>query len=764
MKDLVIVESPTKAKTIDKYLGGGYQVVSSKGHVLDLPEKDLGVNIEDGFEPTFVVQNEKLVDDLQRKVKDTTQVLLATDNDREGEAIAYDLRQILNGKQNGDGEKFQRIIFNEITKETIREAITQPLSIDLNKVDAQRARRILDRLVGYLISPLLSKSISGSRFEGLSAGRVQSVALRFIVDREEEREAFEPEEYWEIAVTLGKGEKGKGFELELKRIDDEKPDLGSREETEAVVEDLNQAEYTVADLKEKTKQRSPLPPFITSSLQRAASSVLHFSPSKTMRIAQQLYEGIELEEGIEGLITYMRTDSTRVAGKAREELRNYVEQTFGENYVVDNPRYFRKSDEAQDAHEAIRPTQVSRSPEAIRQFLKNDQYKLYKLIWDRFVATQMSNARYLRRKLEVEGDGYLFKTSASERLFDGFLKVLELKPLSDEDVDLPDNLSEGDGLDLLQVDPSQHFTNPPNRFSEAGLINDLEKGGIGRPSTYASIIHTIQSRNYVRKDNGSFVPTLLGFIAVNFLKQFFPETVQPELTAQMEESLDQIKNGDKTKEEVLAKFYEPLKGEIEEVEGILDSKKNVFEVRTDVACPKCLAPMNIRYWQGSPYLSCSDWPDCEETRNLPDDISFTFKEGQVLVAEELQKREKEAEELEGGKCEVCGSAMEVKHGRYGRFLSCTNEDCDNTKSIPTGVKCPSCGEGELVERYSRKRKQKFYGCSNYPDCKFTTSRRPHKQCPDCKSGVLIKDSSGDKLVCTTKSCNHQEELDSEEKP
>lgn len=759
MENLVIVESPTKANTISRYLGSKYEVLSSKGHVRDLPEKELGVEIEDGFRPTLVVNQKKLVDKLRKEAEGKNNVYLATDNDREGEAIAFDLYELLN--EDGDGSaqngKFKRIIFNEITKNSIKEALKQPTNIDLKKVDAQRARRILDRLVGYLISPLLSKTVSGSRFEGLSAGRVQSVALRYIVEREEEREKFDPKEYWKVAVDLYKESKSGAFPLQLKKVGGEKPDIGSEKEAREIEEKLNESSFTVSRLKEKRNKRSPLPPFITSTMQRAASSVLNFTPSKTMSVAQTLYEGVELDEGVEGLITYMRTDSTRVAKEANNALRGFINNKFGTDYLADDTRYFRKNSSAQDAHEAIRPTDVGRRPEEIKSHLSSDQFKLYKLIWDRFVATQMSPAVYKRRKVDVRADDLLFKTSGSKLLFDGFLKVLKLKPLKDQDVDLPEDLEEDQELQLKEVDLSQHFTKPPSRYTEAGLIKKLEKQDIGRPSTYASIISTIQQRDYIVKRNSSFTPTLLGFVVVEFLEEYFPEIVEPDLTAKMEKALDEIKDGETSKENTLTRFYAPLKKELDKVESSLEEKKNDFQIPTDVDCTSCDGHMNIRYWKGTPYLSCSSWPECEEKKSLPSDLSFTFEDGKVLIADELEKHEQEEAELGEKECPECGSPMEIKHGKYGRFYACTNPDCDETASISSGVQCPKCEDGELLERYSRRNKRKFYGCSNYPDCDYTTSDRPIKQCPDCDIGVLVE--SDGKLVCTNKNCDHEEEFE-----
>ena len=756
MSDLVIVESPTKASTIGKYLGSGYKVSSSKGHVLDLPKKELGVDIQKGFSPSLEVQNEKLIRGLRKKVNKGNKVYLATDNDREGEAIAYDLYSLLNGGGNPEeSEKFRRIIFNEITEDAIKKAIKDPVAIDMDKVSAQRARRILDRLVGYLISPLLSKAIAGSRFEGLSAGRVQTIALEFIVDREFRIQEFVPDEYWEIEIELEK--KGKKFPMELKKIEGQKPDIGKEEEARKIEEALKDLDYEVTKLTEKTKLRSPLPPYITSSLQRAASSVLGFSPTRTMRVAQQLYEGIELEKGSEGLITYMRTDSTRIASSAQKDLRNYIKAEYGSDYLTDDTRYFRKNKGAQDAHEAIRPTDVKRSPDKIKRFLSRDQKKLYKLIWNRFVATQMEDARYLRRRVEVKREGFLFKISASDLIFEGFLKVLPLSPLNDEDIDLPKGLEEGDLLKLVDVIPTQHFTKPPGRYTESGLIKKLEKKGIGRPSTYASIIGTVQSRDYVHKHNGSFVPTMLGFIAVEFLKRFFSDTLQPELTAEMESYLDKVKGGELSKEQVLKKFYKPLQKSVEEVEKKLDNEDDRFEIPTDVECPECGAEMNVRYWKGSPFLSCSNWPDCSGKRNIPEDIDFKFEEGKIIMADELHKIKEQEKNLKKRDCPECGSSMELKHGRYGRFLACTNSDCDKTMSVPTGVECPGCEDGELVERYSRRKKQRFYGCSNYPDCKFTVGKKPVKICPKCGEGVMVKSSSdGEDLKCSNKKCDYTE--------
>ncbi|HIC96720.1 TPA: type I DNA topoisomerase, partial [Candidatus Bipolaricaulota bacterium] len=524
---LVIVESPAKARTLGRYLGRGYKVLSSMGHVRDLPETRLGVDIENGFKPHFVIKDRRLVRKLREEAEKARVIYLATDNDREGEAIAYDLFEVLNHRDEG---RFKRIVFNEITKRVILKAIAEPTGLDLARVEAQRARRILDRLVGYLISPLLSKSLSGSIYEGLSAGRVQSVALRLIVDREREIQEFKSEEYWTVEAELQDGKNKKRFQAELAKLKGKKPRLSTREEVERLLEALREEEFTVTKVEEEEQSRTPPPPFITSTLQQAASSQLRLSPKRTMELAQQLYEGVELDEGREGLITYMRTDSTRVSAEAQAELREFIKAEFGKQYLSPKVRSYRtKAKKAQEAHEAIRPTSVKRTPAAVKPFLTRDQYRLYKLIWERFVATQMAEARYLRRKVEVSAKDCLFSASGSIIEFEGFLKVLKLKPLKDEGLELPP-LEEGERLELVEFLPEQHFTEPPARYTEAGLVKALEEKGIGRPSTYATIVSTIEERGYVRKAGRVLQPTLLGFVAIDFLKRYFPLAVEEGFT------------------------------------------------------------------------------------------------------------------------------------------------------------------------------------------------------------------------------------------
>ncbi|MGQ9477220.1 MAG: type I DNA topoisomerase [Candidatus Bipolaricaulia bacterium] len=756
LSKLVIVESPAKARTIERYLGQGYKVLSSMGHVRDLPETTLGVDIANGFEPHFVVKDRRLVRRLREEAKKAQMIYLATDNDREGEAIAFDLFELLDHQDKG---RFQRIVFNEITKRVILEAIANPGEIDLARVEAQRARRILDRLVGYLISPLLSKSLSGSRYEGLSAGRVQSVALRLIVDREREIRAFKPEEYWTLKVAL-RAHDGTELVAELVKLKGRKPKLSSRAEVDRLVEQLQGAEFTATLVEEEEQRRSPPPPFITSTLQQAASSQLKLSPKRTMELAQQLYEGVELEEGHEGLITYMRTDSTRVSAEAQAELRGFIEAEFGREYLSPKVRLFKsKGKGAQEAHEAIRPTSVGRTPEAVRPFLTRDQYRLYKLIWERFVATQMAEARYLRRKVELKAADSLFLASGSQLLFEGFLKVLKLQKLADEGVEVP-KVEEGEWLLPVEFFPEQHFTEPPPRYSEASLVKALEEKGIGRPSTYATIVSTIEERGYVQKVKGALEPTLLGLVAVDFLKRYFPLTVEEDFTAKMEESLDRISAGELSRLEVLQGFYGPFAAQLAKVKAELQDGKGSFRVLTDLKCERCGAPMELRFWKGKAYLGCSRFPECKTTQPLSEGIALDYSERRLILKE--KEAAPSAEAGAGGpegarrelRCPICGGPMQLREGKFGRFYGCKDyPKCKGTLPYTIGVPCPLCG-AELVERYSPRRRKVFYGCSRYPECQFITNARPVKLCPNCSKGVLIEREG--KLTCSNKECGYSE--------
>jgi len=749
LKDLIIVESPTKARTIGQYLGKNYVVLSSQGHVRDLPKNDLGVNIEKGFEPKFETRRTKNLTLLREAAEGAKHIYLATDHDREGEAIAYDLYAILN-RVVKDDDAFSRLIFNEITKPAILEALKQASEIDLPKVEAQRTRRILDRLVGYMLSPLLSRILAGNRFAGLSAGRVQSVALRFLCDRESQITQFTPEEYWEIDAHLRNGEP---FVASVTKKNGKKFQLKNETEALKTEKHIRAAEITIAGIEEKERRRQPSAPFITSTLQQSASSQLGFSPKRTMRVAQELYEGITLTEGTTGLITYMRTDSVRISADAIKAARELILSDYGKDYLEPKERAFKNKRGSQDAHEAIRPTGVDWSPDAVADYLSPDQQKLYGLIYRRFLATQMTPAVYKQRKILVAADPYTMEAAGSTIKFDGFLKIMP-DARGKENV-IPDKVKVGDVLTIDDIDTRQKFTEPPRRYSEAGLINLLEKEGIGRPSTYASIISVIQERGYAIRDGGSLRPTLLGQMVVDFLQRFFAETIDPQFTAHMEEDLDQIEEGDMSRVDALDEFYGPFSRQLVDLEEKIEEGANkLFRVGTDVECEECGAPMDLRFWKGSFFLGCSRYPECKTTVNLPPDIAAQYGEGAIVVAEALA--EVAASASETIPCATCGGTMELKTGRYGRYYKCTNDECAVTASVSTGVVCPTCKEGELVEKYSTKRRRTFYSCNRYPDCRYAISDKPEQLCPACEEGVLTEKSG--MLVCSNKVCGHQQEL------
>ena len=754
MKNLIIVESPTKARTIGQYLGADYRVLSSQGHVRDLPKNELGVDVEDDFKPKFETKRSKLLGELRDAAKDAERIFLATDHDREGEAIAFDLFAILN-RVVKDESAFARPIFNEITKPVIQEALEHPEQIDAKKVEAQRTRRILDRLMGYLVSPLLSRTIAGNRFAGLSAGRVQSVALRFLCDRESDISRFTPEEYWEIDAHLQNGD---SFIASVTKCDGEKISLRSEQDAKKVEEALGAAEIRVASVEEKERKRSPSPPFITSSLQQTASSALGFSPKRTMRIAQELYEGIDLPSGTEGLITYMRTDSVRISDEANDAARARIEASFGKAYLVSKPRAFKNKRRSQDAHEAIRPTDVEHDPETIAAHLSADQRKLYSLIYSRFLATQMTVAVYHQRKVILETGSYTLEAAGSTLGFDGFLRVMP-DPRAKKEAKLPPNLKEGLVLSLERIESRQKFTEPLRRYSEAGLVNLLEKEGIGRPSTYASIVSVIQERGYAVREKGSLRPTLLGQTVVDFLSRFFSETIEPRFTAHLEEDLDQIEEGDMSRTDALNEFYAPFASRLAALEALLeDGKERPFVVPTDVVCTACGAPMELRFWKGAHFLGCTTYPTCRNTVNIPPGLAADYVDGEVRVREALEKAAAETAEVVD--CEACGGTMELRSGRYGRYYRCLDPECGKTQPVSTGVPCPSCEEGTLVEKYSTKRRRTFYSCNRYPDCRYAVSDRPIKICPECNSGVLVE--RGEELACTAKGCGHREAIPGED--
>jgi len=753
LKRLIIVESPTKARTIGAFLGKDYLVLSSQGHVRDLPKRELGVDIEHDFTPKFETKRTKQVKALREAAKGAAAVYLATDHDREGEAIAYDLFMILK-RVVKDESAFFRPVFNEITKRVILEALKNPAQIDLNKVEAQRTRRILDRLVGYQVSPLLSRAIAGSKYQGLSAGRVQSVALRFLCDREAEIANFVPKEYWEIDAELEDEER---FVASLTKKDGKKFIVRSASEAEKVAAALRKAQITVESLTEKERLRQPPPPFITSSLQQSASSVLGFSPKRTMQIAQELYEGVPLPEGNTGLITYMRTDSVRMSDEAVAEARKVIRNSYGERYLSEKPRRYRNKKRSQDAHEAIRPTDPARRPEAVAPYLTSDQQKLYSLIYNRFLATQMAPAVYRQRKVVLAAGPYTLETAGSTLVFDGFLKLFP-ESRKKEEPRIPAGLKEGEKVKLSGVEKRQKFTEPPRRYSEAGLVNLLEKEGVGRPSTYATIISVIQERSYAVKEKGSLRPTLLGQVVVDFLKRYFTETVEAKFTAHMEEDLDRIEEGTLTRLDALREFYTPFSARIEALKSLLENgDARPFRVMSDVNCDKCGAPMELRYWKGTYFLGCSNYPQCRNTVNLPLDLPYKYIDGKLIVRDALEEYASKTEDTIP--CPACGAPMELRTGRYGRYYKCTNPECGKTAPVSTGVPCPRCEDGVLVERYSAKTKRTFYGCSNYPKCRFAVSERPVKVCPACGAGVLVEKKG--MLRCSNPECSYSEPLEPE---
>ncbi|WP_017727299.1 type I DNA topoisomerase [Halalkalibacterium ligniniphilum] len=685
---LVIVESPAKAKTIGKYLGKKYTVKASMGHVRDLPKSQMGVDIEKQYDPKYITIRGKgpVLKELKTAAKKVKRVYLAADPDREGEAIAWHLAHSLDIDEKSDC----RVVFNEITKQAIKDAFKTPRPINMDLVDAQQARRVLDRLVGYNISPLLWKKVK----KGLSAGRVQSVAVKMIIDREKEIQAFVPEEYWSIQGSFSLN--GENFEAKFYGMNGEKVELHSEDEVKNVLAKLKGEEFLVESVKKKERKRNPVTPFTTSSLQQEAARKLNFRAKKTMMIAQQLYEGIDLgKEGTVGLITYMRTDSTRISELAQSEAKQYIEETYGEDYSRKEKRVTKKDKKAQDAHEAIRPTSVYNDPRTIKSYLSRDQFRLYKLIWERMVASEMAPAVMDTMTVDMTNEGVQFRATGSKVKFPGFMKVYiegNDDGKKEEDRLLP-NLQEGQKVKNEAIEPNQHFTQPPPRYTEARLVKTMEELGIGRPSTYAPTLDTIQRRGYVALDEKRFVPTELGEIVLELITEFFPEILDVEFTAKMENDLDSIEEGQHEWIEIIDDFY---KG---------------FEKR-------------------------------------------------LKVAEEQMKEVEIKDEPAGENCEQCGHEMVYKMGRYGKFMACSNfPDCRNTKAIvkEIGVKCPTCKEGNIVERKSKKRRT-FYGCDRYPECDFVSWDKPiSRPCPKC-SGLLVekKTKKGVNVQCV--SCDYKEEV------
>ena len=747
MKSLVIVESPAKAKTITKYLGKDYTVKASVGHIMDLPKSKLGVDIEKDFQPQYIQIKGKgpVVKDLKSAAKKADRILIATDPDREGEAIAAHVAMVVSST--AKTEEIYRVLFNEITKKAILAAIEKPGKIDANKVDAQQARRVLDRLVGYQISPILWKKVR----RGLSAGRVQSVALRIICEREEEIKAFVPEEFWSLTALL-EGKVPPQFEAKLLKKDEEKLRVKSNEEVQKILADLKGRPYSVSKVEKKERRRNPVAPFTTSKLQQEGGRKLGFTSKRTMGIAQSLYEGVDLgKEGTVGLITYMRTDSTRVGKEAQDEARELIAAKFGKDYLPEKAPVYASAKSAQEAHEAIRPTSVMWEPDAIKQYLEPDQYKLYKLIWNRFVASQMNPAVIDQTSVDIKAGEYTFRATGSVVKFPGFMAVyMEEKaedqaPSEDEGEAVLPPLAEGDVLTLVKLDPKQHFTQPPPRFSEALLVKTLEEKGIGRPSTYAAIISTIQDRDYVQKIENKFRPTELGVLVNTLLVNHFPVIMDVAFTAKMEEELDKIEEGQMPWVEAVRDFYKPFNESLEKAQAEMKDFKAEL-TPTDITCEKSGKPMVIKWGRNGQFLACSGYPDCKNTK------PFIRKEnGEVEAAPE-----ETTDEL----CPKCGSPMVVKRGRFGKFLACSRyPDCSHTQGMSTGVACPEDG-GKIVERRSRFGKM-FYSCANYPACKYAIWYKPVlRACPQCAAPFLVEKYSkktGPFIACLNKECGYKEE-------
>ncbi len=761
-KHLVIVESPAKAKTLGKYLGRDYQVKASIGHVVDLPKSKLGVDIEHDFAPEYhVIQGKaKVLNEIKAAAKDKEHIYLAPDPDREGEAIAWHIAQRLGRRR----RNVHRVLFNEITKKAVLEALKHPGPIDKNLVDAQQARRILDRLVGYQLSPLLWKKVR----RGLSAGRVQSVAVRIICERERAIQAFTPEEYWTVEAEL-EGREPPPFvarlaEVEGRKLDHKQFRLDTKAAVDAVLAGLAGATWTVVKVERKERRRHPTPPFVTSRLQQEASRKLGFQPARTMRIAQRLYEGVELgDAGAVGLITYMRTDSTRISAEAVAAVRAYIGTRYGAAYLPETPNVYRSKKDAQDAHEAIRPTDMAYDPESVAPYLSPEELALYTLIWNRFVASQMAPAVYDATTIDIEAGACRFRASGQVMKFDGFIRVYTEGLDDGERTDAEEAgegqlppLAEGDRLVLRALVPEQHFTQPPPRFTQATLIKELEENGIGRPSTYATIMATILNKEYVVEDEQRRLrPTELGFLVTDLLVEAFPDVLNVEFTAGMESDLDRIEEGREAWVAALRRFWEPFARDLERAElHMRDVKRE--ERPTGIPCEKCGKELVIKWGRRGEFLACSGYPACKNTKNFTRAPDGTI---QPVAAEVTDER-----------CEQCGRPMQVRFGRFGKFLGCTGyPECTNVQPLhkpkPTGIACLGCGAGEMLERVSRRGKV-FFSCSRYPDCQFVAWDRPVAvPCPECGAAFVtekITKRYGTVRRCIREGCGWQEQLESED--
>lgn len=751
MVNLVIMESPTKASTVKSYLGSSYKVVASKGHIRDLPKSTLGIDVDNNFEAHYINIRGKgdLIKELKKEVKNADRIYLATDPDREGEAIAWHLITALAIPP----EKANRVTFNSVTKAVVKEGIKHPRQIDMDIVNAQQARRILDRIVGYKLSPFLWKTVKS----GLSAGRVQSVSTKIIVDRENEIRAFVPEEYWTIeAVLLTKDGKKVKTKLYGLASDGNKLSIGNEEEAKKVFDAVNGKDFAVSDIKLGKKLKNPSPPFTTSTLQQEASRKLNYQSQRTMKIAQELYEGMNLGSefgGVQGLITYMRTDSMRISDEARDAAKTFITEKYGEEYYPKTPRVYKsKGNNVQDAHEAIRPSNLNLEPAAIKKALTTEQYKLYKLIWDRFIASQMQSAELSTVQTDFNCEGYIFRTSGYTVKFPGYMALYEEstddKNTDDENVKLPE-MKVGDILASESVTPVQHFTEPPARYNDATLVKYLEEKGIGRPSTYATIITTIISRGYVKREGKQLVPTPLGEVTTELMCENFPDIVDCKFTAYMESQLDDIESGKTTMLDVISGFYKNFSLELEAAfKNVADRDIELPVEETDIICENCGSRMIVKNGRFGKFAACPNYPACKNTKPLA-------KTGEGLVEKKAEKTDM--------KCELCGADMILRTGRYGSFYACSRyPECKFTKQKvkSLGVKCPECGS-DIVTKYG-KNKTVFYSCSRYPECKFSSWDMPtNEKCPKC-GGMLYRKKGKNQLICKTEGCGYKVDIQNSE--
>lgn len=748
-KKILLVESPTKVNTIKKFLDNNFKVMATKGHIKDLPKSKLGVDIENNFTPTYIVMKDKkkILSEIKKEAEKAEEIYIGTDPDREGEAIGYHIADEICKKEQ---KKIFRVLFNEITQNAVLNAIKSPQDINKNLVYAQQARRILDRLVGYKISPLLWKVIK----RGLSAGRVQSVALKLIVERQREIDNFKPEEYWQIKAELKKIS-GADFEAQLVEKNNEKLRIKTKEEAENIINEVKTQDFIVAEVIKKERIRKAPPPFITSTLQQEASRKYKFTAQRTMMIAQQLYEGVDIKgEGQVGLITYMRTDSLRVSSDAQKSALEFIRDRYGEKYMPSTPNFYKSKKSAQDAHEAIRPTSILREPEKIKDSLTSEQYKIYSLIYKRFLASQMTPAIFDDTKVKILAGVYGFSATGSILKFDGFLKVYDI-PIENEekeengDIQKKENgklknlpeLYKDEKLELIELIHTQHFTQPPPAYTDASLVKVLEEKDIGRPSTYAPIIATLIYRKYVTRENGKFIPTELGILVNDILEKHFPEIINVEFTANMEDNLDAVEEGKVEWHQLLKNFYAEFEKILKKAEPFMADIKKDLEGETGEVCELCGGKMIVKWGRHGKFISCENYPKCKNAKSL-------------------NSEERKQEKIEE-KCPQCGSELVIKYGPFGKFIACSKyPECKFTKNIVNkiGIQCPECG-GDIIERTTKKRR-KFYGCSNYPKCKFMVWDKPvQEKCPACGAVLLFEKKKKDSTEIYCNKCDYKRRIE-----